>query len=52
MSAKPDFIIVATGDGSMATFLQAAKTTGLADKIPFTRWGVDLPYKTSQHGCA
>jgi hypothetical protein len=34
MAAKPDLIITATGV-SMATFLKAAKATGLADKIPF-----------------
>ena len=35
MSAKPDFLIAATGGSSMITFAKAAKATGLADKIPF-----------------
>lgn len=34
MSAKPDAIILCTGAGSNAAFLKAAKTTGLAAKIP------------------
>lgn len=43
MPAKPDFIITATGGGSMATFLKATKATGFADKIPFDQLGaIDL----------
>ena len=34
MSAKPDFLIAATGGTSMITFAKAAKATGLVDKIP------------------
>ena len=35
LAAKPDFIIVATGGGSMVNFQKAAKATGLSQKIPF-----------------
>ncbi len=35
LNAKPDFIIVATGGGSMVPFQKAAKGTGLSQKIPF-----------------
>jgi branched-chain amino acid transport system substrate-binding protein len=34
MSAKPDFLIAATGGSSMITFAKAAKATGLIAKIP------------------
>jgi branched-chain amino acid transport system substrate-binding protein len=35
LAAKPDFIIVATGGGSMVNFQKAAKATGLSQNIPF-----------------
>jgi branched-chain amino acid transport system substrate-binding protein len=35
LSAKPDFIIVATGGSGMVNFQKAAKATGLVQKIPF-----------------
>jgi branched-chain amino acid transport system substrate-binding protein len=35
MSAKPDFLIAATGGSSMITFAKAAKATGLASRVPF-----------------
>ena len=34
MSAKPDFLIAATGGASMVSFAKAAKATGLLAKIP------------------
>ena len=34
LSAKPDFLIAATGGSSMITFAKAAKATGLVAKIP------------------
>ena len=34
MSAKPDFLIAATGGATMVTFAKAAKATGLLAKIP------------------
>jgi branched-chain amino acid transport system substrate-binding protein len=34
MSAKPDFLIAATGGSSMVTFAKAAKATGLLAKVP------------------
>ncbi len=35
LSAKPDFVIVATGGSGMVNFQKAAKATGLSQKIPF-----------------
>jgi len=35
LNAKPEFVIVATGGGSMVPFQKAAKATGLNQKIPF-----------------
>jgi branched-chain amino acid transport system substrate-binding protein len=35
LAAKPDFIIVATGGSGMVNFQKAAKSTGLAQRIPF-----------------
>ena len=35
LNAKPEFIIVATGGGSMVPFQKAAKATGLNQRIPF-----------------
>ncbi len=34
MTAKPDFLIAATGGASMITFAKAAKATGLISKVP------------------
>jgi branched-chain amino acid transport system substrate-binding protein len=35
LAAKPDFLIVATGGAGMVNFQKAAKSTGLAQKLPF-----------------
>jgi len=43
LSAKPDFIIVATGGAGMVNFQKAAKSTGLNKKIPFYQHtGIEL----------
>ncbi len=34
MSAKPDFLIAATGGATMVTFAKAAKATGLISRVP------------------
>ncbi len=43
LTAKPDFIIVATGGAGMVNFQKAAKSTGLNKKIPFYQHtGIEL----------
>jgi branched-chain amino acid transport system substrate-binding protein len=43
MAAKPDAIILATGAASNASFLKAAKTTGLAKQIPiYLHTGIEV----------
>ncbi|MHB8766772.1 MAG: ABC transporter substrate-binding protein, partial [Deferrisomatales bacterium] len=43
MAAKPDAIILATGAGSNASFLKAAKTTGLTQQIPiYLHTGIEM----------
>lgn len=43
LSAKPDFVIVATGGAGMVNFQKAAKATGLYKKIPFYQHtGIEL----------
>lgn len=43
MAAKPDALILATGSGSNAAFLKAAKTTGLAKQVPiYLHTGIEV----------
>ncbi len=43
LAAKPDFVIVATGGGSMVNFQKAAQSTGFNKRVPFYQHtGIEL----------